>query len=116
MHKNIEDFLQNHQITQKEYSILFEDKSDWYIKNKDYSLKLKKDKVSCKELFELSLIKIINLHSQYKEIQLYDIHFPSFDISFYSNTNILNKNLTFVNCVFYENTSFKSSTIKNDIY
>ncbi len=113
MNAVIKQLLDDGTINQKEYDILFKDKSGWYDalpNNKqdwsDYQNEIKK--------FYKSLQKIIVLQKNQNEYNLSYLHFPPFNSRDIFIDNIIDKNIAFNNAVFHGEADFMSATFKNE--
>jgi len=122
----IAKLLKNGQIIQKEYDILFEDKSSWYYENEDNQLTFHTIKNDYKDNFFIVLIKILELLKDESETDLSHISFPEFnfktlsintckpisfsDTTFYANANFMGiefgDKIDFSNCTFYGEANF----------
>ncbi|GEM_PF-2546835 len=122
----IKQLLGDDKITQDEYDILFEDKSNWlkkeYLKKEIYD---SDDSVFHAKFEETThqyrfypdtLNKIIDLQKESNKIDLSYLIFLNFD--FIRHIDLLNfkENISFSNCKFYGSTSFMNTCFEKKVY
>lgn len=110
----IKQFLNDGKITQYEYDILFEDKSNWYrVENREI-LVWDTPETNIHTFFQ-ALKKIIELQTKENEYNLSFIKFTPFSISAIFDNNKTDKNISFESAIFYGNANFRRYTFLNHI-
>lgn len=109
----INKLLQNGEITQEEYDILFVDKSTWYpiLENGERNWDASKDN---SEIFYKALKKTISILNQQDKIDLSRINFASFNFDYYEIDT--NKGIYFDFAHFYHKANFKHAKFNNHAY
>lgn len=118
--QTIKQFLDNHKLTQEEYDILFEDKSNWSNQEYSYSEVFDLDdedfdklgeQLKKRRCYEIALRKVIELQLKSEKVDLSNIQFINF--IFLENLDAV---FSFSNCKFYGSTSFMNSGFYKKVY
>ncbi len=120
MNEAIKKLLDDGKITQEEYDMLFEDKSNWLKQEYSYSEVFELDDKSFDKLgeqlkkvghYNTALKKVIDFQSKSEKIDLNHIQFINYN--FQENIDTVT---SFSNCKFYGSTSFMISTFHKKVY
>lgn len=104
-YKVIKQLLDDGKITQDEYDILFEDKSNWYTEYEHGDKNWSKSKSKLRK-FDTTLKNIINLQQDLEEYNLSRIVFPFFNFEDFFQDNKANKPILFFKARFSDGVNF----------